>query len=253
MNAVGGYRLERLLARGRQSAVYLAQDARSGRRVAMKLGGREAGLAHEFGVGRSLCGGQLIELYEQGEQGGQAFLAMEYAECGPVGRLPLPLAPSKALSLAAQAAQALAQLHAAGWVHRDVKPANLLLRADGSLALADFGSACRRGEGAHDGRTLVGTPRYAAPEQSRGEAAQPAADIYSLGVVLFEWLAGVPPFNGETATELAAQHLLAPVPSLPAHAAPWQDLINLLLAKDPGRRLADGGAAAAAIALRDPS
>jgi serine/threonine-protein kinase PpkA len=253
MNAVGGYQLERLIARGRQSAVYLAQDARSGRRVAMKLARREAGFAREFGVGRTLAGQHVIELYEQGEQGGQSFLAMEYAERGHAGRLPLPVAADQAFALAQQAAEALARLHDAGWVHRDVKPANLLLRADGSLALADFGSACRRGEGAHDGRTIVGTPRYAAPEQSRGAAAQPAADVYGLGVVLYEWLAGQPPFAGETATELAAQHLLAPVPCLPAHAAPWQGLINLLLAKDPGRRLADGSEAAAAIALRDPS
>ena len=253
MNAQGRYRIERLLARGRHSAVYLARDEREGRAVAMKLAARGDRFAHEFGIGHALGGEHLIRLYEQGEQAGRAFLAMEYAERGHAGRLPLPLAPAQALRFARQAAQALAQLHQAGWVHRDVKPANLLVRGDGSLALADFGSACRVGEGAHEGTVIVGTPRYAAPEQSRGAPAQPAADVYSLGVVLYEWLAGTPPFAGETATELRAQHALAPVPSLPAPAAPWQDLINLLLAKDPGRRLADGRAACAAIALRDPS
>jgi len=143
----------------------------------------------------------------------------------------------------ADAAAALAHVHASGWVHRDVKPGNLLLRPDGSVALADFGNAAAIGERpATPAGTIIGTPVYAAPEQSRGEAAAPAADVYSLGVVLFEWLTGAPPFPGRTPTELLGQHLLAPVPALPPALGAWQGLVRSLLAKDPLARPADGGA-----------
>lgn len=142
-----------------------------------------------------------------------------------------------------QAAGALDSIHRLGWVHRDVKPANLLLRANGTLALSDFGCACRRGEGASSQEgAMVGTPRYAAPEQSRGAPADPAEDVYSLGACLYEMLCGHPLYPGETPTELLGQHLLAPVPRLPSQLASWQPLLDAMLAKDTRQRLADGHA-----------
>jgi serine/threonine protein kinase len=148
-----------------------------------------------------------------------------------------------ALALLRQAASGLAWLHRQGWVHRDVKPANLLLRANGSLALGDLGCAARTGDmgGAPPG-TMIGTPRYAAPEQTEGAPAQPAADVYALGACLFELLCGSPPYPGETSMELLGQHLLAPVPPLPLEHAPWQPLLDAMLAKDPALRLPDGAA-----------
>ena len=163
----------------------------------------------------------------------------------------LKIAPAAPLAQEAALLRTLAhphviRLHAEGrdergFVHRDVKPANLLVRTDGSLALADFGSAVRIGEGASDA-AAAGSPRHAAPEQSAGAPAAPTADVYALGTVLHEWLTGEPPFAGETAAELAAQHLVAPVPRLPAPLAHWQPLLDAMLATRPAARLADGAA-----------
>lgn len=250
---MAGYQLESVLGRGRNSVVYLARRQRGERRVALKLaaprplGARPAAqdLAGEFAALAALSHPHVIQCVEQGvaqgANGGQAWLAMEYAALGPVSQQPLPMPPARVLTLLRQAAAALAALHARGWVHRDVKTAHLLLRSDGSLALADFGSACPRGQtGALPAGALAGTPRYAAPEQMQGAPAEPSADIYSLGVCLHEMLAGTPPFPGQTMTELLGQHLLAPVPRLPAPLAGWQPLLEAMLAKDPQRRPADG-------------
>jgi serine/threonine-protein kinase PpkA len=118
-----------------------------------------------------------------------------------------------------------------------------LLRGDGSLALADLGCARERGKaGPLPAGTVVGTPRYAAPEQSAGAPADPSADVYSLGVVLYELLCGQPPYPGTTLTELLCQHLLAPVPRLPLQRGAWQTLLDAMLAKDPCERLPDGQA-----------
>ena len=168
---------------------------------------------------------------------------MEVADGGHLGMQTAALHPSRAVLLLRQAAAALGRLHEQGWVHRDVKPANLLLRADGSLALADFGCARRRGTiDAQPPGSVAGTPRYAAPEQSQGAAAQPPADVYSLGAVWYEMLCGQPLFPGETLTELFCQHQLAPVPRLPAAHGAWQALLDAMLSKDPRGRPGDGNA-----------
>ena len=104
-------------------------------------------------------------------------------------------------------------------------------------------SACRAGAHEdHAAPSVIGTPRYAAPEQMQGAAASAAADVYSLGICLFEQLAGQPPFRGETLTELFSQHVRAPVPRLPGDALHWQPLVDALLAKNPANRPADGDA-----------
>lgn len=245
---VAGYRLERLLGRGRHCSVYLAADTRRSRQVALKLaraGGAAPGcdLAREFTAMRAAQHSHVAAAFEHGRCGGQAFLAMEYVAGGTLAQRRAALGAADVFRLMRQAAGALAALHRQGWVHRDVKPANLLLRRDGSLALGDFGCACRSGEGARPGEGVVtGTPRYAAPEQSEGAPARAAADVYALGACLYEILSGAPLVPGETLTEVFSQHLLAPVPKLAAGEAAWQPLLEALLAKDPGQRPADGQA-----------
>lgn len=247
---VAGYRLEAVLGRGRHATVYRARQRHGERKVALKVvhagrdqGGATPDLRAEFAAQSALAHPHVIQVFEHGPHGDAAFIAMEYAGLGSIARSREPLGPTRVLTLFTQAASGLAWLHRKGWVHQDVKPANLLLRTDGSLALGDLGCAARCGERRSlPPGTMVGTPRYAAPEQTQGAPAQPAADVYALGACLYEMLCGQPVFPGETSIELLGQHLLAPLPRLHRDHAAWQALLDAMLAKDPGERIADAAA-----------
>jgi eukaryotic-like serine/threonine-protein kinase len=155
----------------------------------------------------------------------------------------------EAARIGQQLCSALAQAHAERVIHRDVKPANILISSDGRVKVGDFGVA-RLAEGSTDGAsaTIVGTPRYMAPEQARGRRATPATDVYSVGIVMYEMLAGSPPFTERSAVELALQHLHdRPAPLPVATPAGLEEIIGRALAKDPADRYADGAAMAAAL------
>lgn len=245
---IGGYCLGRKLGGRGAAVVHVAHDRR-GRRVALKVVHRAPSpgdaswrwFASECALVSAVRDQHVVRAYEHRAVGDVAYLAMEYLPGGTLGdHLRGGIAPEHAVSLLRQAACGLAAAHRRGIVHRDVKPRNLLLR-EGQLVLADFGVAARAGDAsarAGAGR-LVGTACYAAPEQAQGAAPQPQADVYSLGVVFHEMLCGQPPFSGRTATELLAQHLVAPVPRLPRPLRAWQDLVDRLLAKQPQHRPAD--------------
>lgn len=243
----GRYRLERVLGRGRHASLWLAKDQERGREVALKIA-PHGSMQREFDALRAVRGSHVVKALDCGVlPDGRPFLAME--RVGGSGGSDVAHARLRAEEIMPAlhaAARALAAVHRRGWVHRDLKPAHLLLRGgngDGDVVLCDFGSACRAGS--REERALpcvIGTPRYAAPEQIEGGSALPSADVYSLGVCAFELLTGQPPFRGETLTELFSQHVRAPVPRLPRESAQWQDLIDALLAKDPTQRPADGEA-----------
>jgi serine/threonine protein kinase len=235
------YRLERLLARGRHAGVWLACDLQRREQVALKVA-RHGSLRREFDTLRALAGEHVVRARDSGMlPDGQDFFATDHVRAGALASATLP--QDEVARALRGAALALAHVHRKGWVHRDIKPAHLLVQEGGNVMLCDFGSACRAGTRETNGEpSAIGTPRYAAPEQVEGAAATPAADVYSLGVCAFEWLAGRPPFQGQTLTELFSQHLRAPVPALPRETAPWQALIDALLAKEPARRPADGHA-----------
>jgi len=245
---IGGYSLGRRLGGRGAAAVHLAHDRR-GQRVALKMVHRARSpgdaswrwFASECAFVSAVRDQHVVRAYEHRVLDDVAYLAMEYLPGGTLReRLRGGIAPELALALLRQAAGGLAAAHRCGIVHRDVKPQNLLLR-EGQLVLADFGVAARAGDAsarAGAGR-LVGTACYAAPEQAQGETPQPQADVYSLGVVLHEMLCGQPPFSGCTATELLAQHLVAPVPRLPQPLGAYQELVDRLLAKQPQHRPAD--------------
>lgn len=248
---IGGYCLGRRLGGRGAAAVHLAQDRR-GHRVVIKTV-RRAGtggdaqwrrFAAECAFLEAVRDPHVVRGYGHGVVGDVAWLAMEYLPGGTLREhLRGGVAAQHALSLLRQAARGLAATHRRGIVHRDLKPENLLLR-EGHLVLTDFGVAARAGDAqasAGAGR-LVGTARYVAPEQVQGEAPDPRADVYSLGVLFHEMLCGEPPFPGRTAVELLAQHLVAPVPRLPAPLAAWQDLSDRLLAKQPQERPAHADA-----------
>jgi len=161
-----------------------------------------------------------------------------------------PLPAWEACGVAAQLCRALAHAHARRIVHRDVKPANILLSSQGRVKVGDFGVA-RLAEGSTDGAlpTIVGTPKYMAPEQGRGLPTTSATDVYSVGVVLYEMLAGTPPFSGVSVVELALSHLQEPPPPLPAGLpASLVVITNRALAKNPADRYADGAEMAEALA-----
>ncbi|GAB3762744.1 hypothetical protein GCM10028796_15020 [Ramlibacter monticola] len=243
---IPGFQLLRQVGRGRHAAAWLAWDEAGEREVVLKLQpAGDGALMREYAMAVRLDGPHVVKVFGCGEAGGQGWLAMEHLPGGNLRRLigQGNTAP-EALHLLRQAAEAVAQLHRRGLVHRDVKPDNLLLRATGELVLADFGLVTS--VGAPDPRAqpgaLVGTPRYVAPEQLEGACAAPAADVYSLGVLLHEMLRGCPPFAGETLMEVLSQHLMAPPPRLPADLAGLQPLLDRMLAKEVNDRLPDADA-----------
>ncbi len=161
------------------------------------------------------------------------------------------LDPWEACGIAEQLCRALARAHAQSIVHRDVKPANILITADGQVKVGDFGVA-RLAQTSSDGGggTIVGTPRYMAPEQARGRRTTAATDVYSAGIVLYEMLAGRPPFTERAAVELALRHLRDRPGPLPAQTPrPLTRIVDRALAKDPGQRYPNGGEMAQALAL----
>jgi serine/threonine-protein kinase len=183
------------------------------------------------------------------------YLVMEYVN-GPslADMLAVdPVHPVLALDVAAQAAAGLDAAHRIGLVHRDVKPGNILIGADGLVKITDFGIAHAAGSAPITGPGLVmGTTQYMAPERIAGGQATPASDLYALGILIYECLTGLPPYDGGTA-EVMAGHLYLPMPPLPAGVPPeLGELITRLTAKDPAARLSDAAEAAAiATRLRD--
>ncbi len=185
----------------------------------------------------------VITVFDVGEHRKQPYIVMEYLEGGSVydrlreGRV----SPAQTLAWLAQAGQALDRAHAQGVVHRDVKPANLLLDRDGRVNVSDFGIASTTGlDTLTLPGTILGTAGYLSPEQARGEPATPASDRYALGVVAFELLTGRRPFEGDTAATEAFAHVTAPVPSAERIHPGLPDGVDAVLvralAKDPADR-----------------
>jgi len=250
----GRYRLEARIAVGGVGDVWRATDLVLGRPVAVKLLRPEyaqhpetlARFEAEARHAASVTHPGIAQVYDYGEAGAaeSPYLVMELVD-GPslAGVLAAgPLEPCYAMDVLAQAATGLAAAHAAGLVHRDVKPANLLVGRDNQVKITDFGIAYAAGS-APITRTgvLVGTPAYLAPERAAGGPATPASDLYSLGVVGYHCLTGQPPFSGMP-VEVAIAHQHRALPPLPAAVpAGVAGLIGELTAKDPAARPASAG------------
>jgi serine/threonine-protein kinase PpkA len=249
---VPGYRVLRQVGSGRRSTAWLAWDAARGAEVVLKLQpAGHATLRHEYEIAGSLAGESIVQVHEYGQAGSSVYLAMEFIPGGTLARrLQDSVTPRQALGLLRQAAEALARLHRRQLVHRDVKPHNFLLRADGRLVLADLGLVVPAGSQPAAPYGLFGTPRYVAPEQLQGAPAAAAADVYSLGVLLHEMLTGAVPFAGQTLTEVLSQHLVAVPPRLPAALAALQPLADRMLAQEAQCRLRDADAVLGLLAQR---
>lgn len=262
---LGTCTLQQLIGQGGMGAVYLAQQSRPRRQVAVKvllpttplkphhLAAFLERFRRETDAAASLEHPNIMPVYEYGEQDGLAYLVMPYISGGTLrdvmereGQMPLP----KVVNYLEQLAAALDFAHARGVVHRDIKPANILITPEGRLLLTDFGlvkivteegQARVRLTGAG---APVGTPDYMSPEQVMGDEVDGRADLYSLGIILFQMLTATTPFQGETPMQIAAQqlHIQPPMPrrfrpDLPEAA---QQVILKALAKRPADRFGNG-------------
>jgi eukaryotic-like serine/threonine-protein kinase len=250
----GRYRLDREVGSGGMAVVYLAEDLKHERRVALKVLRPELGyelgadrFLREIRVAAGLSHPNILPLFDSGDADGLLYFVMPYVEGETLrerltreGRLPL----EEAVRIVSEVADALSRAHEAGIVHRDVKPENILLEG-GHALVSDFGVS--RAVDAAGGDRLtrtgvaIGTPAYMSPEQAGGQAVEDArTDVYALGCVAYEMLVGQPPYTGSSAHAVVAGHIARPVPSLrgrlPDAPAGVDRVIGRALAKDPDER-----------------
>ena len=247
------YREPELLARGGMAEVYRATDEELGREVAVKvLSDRYAAdeslrrrFSHEALAAARLSGDpHIVTIFDVIEHGGRPMIVMELLSGGSIDqRLTrgVPCSPRQVLDWLDDAAAAIDAAHAAGIVHRDVKPGNLLLDERGHVKVADFGIASAAGlDSFTQTGTILGTAGYLSPEQARGERSGPASDRYGLAIVAWELFTGRRPFEAETPTAEATAHVQAPVPSISAAnrdlPKAFDPIFVRALAKDPEKR-----------------
>lgn len=259
---IGRYHIIRPLGSGGMADVYLARDTSLNRDVAVKspkAEGLSAGVLARFEIeARAVARLEhpaIVPLYEYGEQDGRPYLVMRHMPGGSladrIARGPLDL--RAALPIIERIAAALDYAHANGVLHRDVKPGNILFDETGAAYLSDFGIARITGLGAGQSLTrtglAIGTAAYMSPEQALGKPIDGRADIYSLGVVIFEMLSGDIPYKADSSLQQAMQHVNAPIPSIRARRPNLppavEGVINRALAKDPAGRYQTAAAPAA--------
>jgi eukaryotic-like serine/threonine-protein kinase len=259
----GRYAVSARIAHGGMATVYLAMDTRLDREVALKVMHAELARDEEFvrrfiGEAKSvarLSHQNVVAVFDQGSDGPFLYLAMEYVPGRTLkellrdsGRFP----PATTLEIMAGVLDGLAAAHRSGIVHRDVKPENVLVTADGRLKVADFGLARALTAAGHT-RTglLIGTVAYVPPEQVEGGATGPRGDVYSAGVMFFELLTGRQPFTGDTPLSVAYQHVNSDVPApsllVPGIPAVVDQLVLAATSRDPALRPPDADAFAGAV------
>jgi len=244
---VPGYRVLRRIGEGGMSRVYLAERESDGLQLVLKV--LDPRLRHdesfrqrflrEYRIIQRIQNENVVMIFDEGFTEDYPYLAMEYFPGGDLNmRIRAGIGSMGSLKVLVQIARALDAVHNAGVVHRDLKPANIMFRANGRLAILDFGLAreldatstlTQRG-------MVMATPLYMSPEQCLGHPHDPRGDLYSVGCILFEMLTGETPYQGDNPSALAYQHVHAPVPVLPGGLAGYQPLIERLMAKKPDER-----------------
>jgi len=246
---IRGYRCVRRLAVGGSSSVFLADSMRTGQQRVLKVFRQVPDVVEgsttfdrflrEYDLVAHLEHPNIARIYDLGVADDHVYLAMEYFPGGDLrSRMRQPMPWREALGYLRQLAAALGALHAIGVLHRDVKPGNVLLRDDGSVAFIDFGLARQLGlESDITGHgAIFGTPHYMSPEQGHGLPLDERSDLYSLGVVLHEMLTGQKPYVAESPLAVIYLHANAPIPRLVAPAQHLQPLLDALLAKKAADR-----------------
>jgi len=252
------YRLIERIDAGGAGEVWRATDERLGRDVAVKILGRDADeafrtrFADEARRAAAVSHPNVVTVFDEGRDRGDSFMVMEFVRGKTLRDIIAergPMTGDQAARIVSQVAAALDAAHEAGVIHCDVKPANVIVDEQGHAKLTDFGIArAARGPREHE---LIGTARYIAPERIAGEAPTERSDIYSLGLVAYECLAGRPAFSDMDTDELLRQRLDAPAPSLRVARVGVNDdvdqVVRRALARDPAARYATAGAFASAL------
>lgn len=250
--SIEGYRIVRKIGEGGMAQIFLAQTGPLDELQVLKvmpIAGSNEGdtlqrFLQEFALLAQVQHPNVATIHRQGFCPGHAYIAMEYFPRGDLRtHIAAGLDARTAIVYAKQIASALQAIHGASIVHRDLKPDNLMLRADGGLALADFGIAKHVSmlmtDTAHD--EVVGTPYYLSPEQATAQPVDQRCDLYSLGVILYEMLTGAKPYRAQSAEQLLELHVRGPVPMLRPPYERLQPVLEKLMAKDRARRYADAG------------
>jgi serine/threonine protein kinase len=245
-----GYSIRHAIGEGGMATAYLAIQESLGRPVVLKVlhtarsaNPREVERFKKEGrIIASLNHPNIITVFDIDTAGDAVYLAMEYVEGGDLRkRMSGVLTPYEALDILIKVGGALSAAHKKGIIHRDVKPANILFRKDGTPLLSDFGIA-KQMAGDNDltqTGIFLGSPNYMAPEQAETGSIDGRADIYSLGVIFYEMLTGTKPFYADSAADVIVQHKRAPIPTLPTGLDQYQALLNLMLAKHRKDRFRD--------------
>ncbi|MEM7540711.1 MAG: serine/threonine-protein kinase [Pseudomonadota bacterium] len=248
---IPGFVIKEMIGQGGMATAYLAEQESLGREVVLKVLDRGAAdtpqsLERFLNEGRiiaSLNHPHIITIFDIGEAGHNVFISMEYVQGGDLrARLQKQVfTPVEAVDVVTKIAGGLAAAHGSGIIHRDVKPANLLFRSDGTPLLSDFGIA-KRLEGDSDLTStgmFVGSPNYMAPEQSEPGPIDGRADIYSLGVIFYEMITGTKPFIADSVIDVIYKHKTEAIPDLPEDLDQFNELIQLMMAKDRRDRFRD--------------
>ena len=244
---IEGYGGLRKIGEGGMASIFLAQAPAGTQPQVLKIMRLDDSVGddglqrfiQEFALLAQVHHPNVARIFRQDFSAGHAYIAMEYFAGGDLrARMDRGVDLPSAVSYLKQIAAGLGEIHAAGIVHRDLKPDNVMLRQDGSLALVDFGVAkqlCMRIMDTGNGN-VVGTPSYLSPEQARGLEVDARCDLYSLGVLTYEMLAGTKPYRAATSQALLQLHVSAPVPKLPAEHSALQPVLDRLMAKDREQR-----------------
>jgi serine/threonine protein kinase len=247
---IKGYRFVKKLGATEHSAVYLAEKEAEGIQIVLKVlrqvpdetdsVGAFDRFLQEYEMIAEMDHPNIAKIHDLGVGDDHAHIAMEYLDGGDLKeKIAEGITEPEAVSYLRQIASALTKIHEYGILHRDLKPGNIMLRSDGSIALIDFGLAKRMRLEMEitDSGEIFGTPYYMSPEQGHADDVDVRSDVYSLGVIFYELLTGEKPYTGDSAMGIIYLHANAPIPILPQRLAQYQALLNMMLAKKPENRL----------------